>query len=63
MAPKQIDTLAELIATQLPSLILERTDSRPVKPANRDKLFIDAQDARIFLMGHLRSMGVIVGQP
>ena|SRR5215831_18349716 len=32
MAPKQIDTLAELIATQLPSLILERTDSRLSQP-------------------------------
>ena len=64
MTPDQLERLSQLLADQLQSFVWERAGEGkpPVKPTNLRHLFIDADDVRAFLEGHLRSMGIVVAK-
>ena len=65
MTPDQLDKLSQLIASRLRTLIWESAgaNNRPFKPANLPRLFVNAEDIKIFVEGHLYSMGIVVEQP
>jgi hypothetical protein len=60
MKPDQINKLAQSLADKMPTLIWERIAEYvpPIKPANLQQLFIDKEDVRALLEGHLRSMAL-----
>jgi hypothetical protein len=62
MTSEQIEELSKLLASQLPSLILEKPASesdRAFKPKNFDQLIMDWKDVRNLLTSHLKNMGLL----
>jgi hypothetical protein len=55
MTPNQIDLLAQMIANSLPGLVLERTgpESKPFKPENMKRLYVEWKDVRNIISGFL----------
>jgi hypothetical protein len=62
MTSAQIEELSKLLASQLPSLILEKPASesdKPFKPKNFDQLVMNWKDVRTLLTGQLQNMGIL----
>ena len=55
MTPNQIDMLAQTIANSLPGLVLEKTgpESKPFKPENLKRLYVEWKDVRNVISGFL----------
>ena len=55
MTPSQIDLLAQMIANSLPGLVLEITgpESKPFKPENPKRLYVEWKDVRNVISGFL----------
>jgi hypothetical protein len=62
MTPKQLESLSQLLAGQLRTLIWETAGPGvpPFRPVNLRNLFIKGDELKTLLEGHLRSMGVVV---
>ena len=62
MTPKQLQALSHLLAGQLRTLIWEAAGNNqpPFRPANMPNLFINSEELKNLLEGHLRSMGIVI---
>jgi hypothetical protein len=62
MTPKQLEALSVLLAAQLRTLIWQSAgrNQPPFRPANLPNLFIDSDELKTLLAGHLRSMGIVI---
>ena len=62
MTPKQLQALSHLLAGQLRTLIWETAGNNqpPFRPANLPNLFINSEELKNLLEGHLRSMGIVI---
>jgi hypothetical protein len=55
MTPEQIETLAVMIAVNLPRLVRERTreGARPHKPKNQGRLYVEPDDVKLIIRAAL----------
>jgi hypothetical protein len=60
MTLDQVDTLAQMLASNLPKMVLEKAAGKPAfQPANRAQLYLEKDDVKNLLIPGLRAMKLI----